>query len=112
MSVKEPILYLSQINDSINLIKRYTKGFEEQEFCDDQKTIDAVLMQIIVIGENCSRLDGIGYCENHPVVPWMKIRGMRNLIAHDYARVEPKEVWNAVSIIKTEFASQISQLTK
>ena len=35
---------------------------------------------------------------------------MRNLIVHDYARVEPREVWNAVNIINSDFAKQISSL--
>ena len=110
MKSKDPNLYLYQIRESIQLIKQYTQGFSEKTFCEDSKTVDAVLMQILVIGENCSRLDGMGYCKTHPSVPWTKIRGMRNLIAHDYARVEPCEVWNAINVIKTEFTEQISSL--
>jgi uncharacterized protein with HEPN domain len=110
MNNKDSSLYLHQINDSINLIKEYTKGFSENSFCEDHKTIDAVLMQIIVIGESCSRLNAIEYCQTHSSIPWSKIRGMRNLIAHDYARVDPIEVWNAVSIITSEFAEQIKSI--
>jgi uncharacterized protein with HEPN domain len=110
MSSKDPYLYLQQISDSISLIKEYTEGFSKKTFCEDHKTIDAVLMQIIVIGEVCSRLHLIKYSETQPSIPWSKIRGMRNLIAHDYARVDPEEVWNAVTIIITEFATQISSL--
>ena len=112
MNSKDPNLYLHQINESIFLIKEYTKGYSEDTFCEDHKTIDAVLMQIIVIGESASRLDAIDYCKNEPSVPWGKIRGMRNLIAHDYARVEPVEVWNAIDIINNEFAEQINCLIK
>jgi uncharacterized protein with HEPN domain len=110
MNSKNPNLYLHKISESIQRIKQYTEGFSEKTFCEDSKTVDAVLMQIIVIGESCSRLDGMGYCENHSSVPWAKIRGMRNLIAHDYARVEPSEVWNAINVIKSEFTEQISSL--
>ena len=112
MSSKDPKLYLHHINESIHLIKEYTKGYSEETFCKDHKTIDAVLMQIIVIGESASRLDTIDYCKKEYSVPWSKIRGMRNLIAHDYARVEPIEVWNAINIIKNEFAEQIDLLLK
>jgi len=101
---------LHQINESIGLIKEYTDGFSQKAFREDHKTIDAVLMQIIVIGESCSRLDALGYCEKHTSIPWAKIRGMRNLIAHDYARVEPMEVWNAVNVITSGFSRQISSL--
>ena len=112
MNNKSSSLYLYLINDSINLIKEYTEGFSEKSFCEDHKTIDAVLMQIIVIGENCSRLNTMQFCQIHPLIPWSQIRGMRNLIAHDYARVDPIEVWHAVEIITFEFAEQIKSILK
>ena len=110
MSNKTHNLYLQQIKESIFLIRDYTTGFSEKTFSEDHKTIDAVLMQIIVIGENCTRLESLGYCKTQPSIPWAKIRGMRNLIAHDYARVEPNEVWNAINIIKADFSEQILSL--
>lgn len=43
MNVKEPILYLHQIDESILLISQYTTGITEEFFCDDRKTIDMEL---------------------------------------------------------------------
>jgi uncharacterized protein with HEPN domain len=47
------------------------------------------------VGEAASRLS-TGYLGQHPEVPWRAIRGMRNLIAHDYGRIDYVVLWNTM----------------
>ena len=110
MSVKNVDLYLRQINESIESIINYTSECSKDSFCNDPKTIDAVLMQILVIGECASKLFTTNLCERYSFVPWEKAKGMRNLIAHDYARVKPEVVWDTVVVIKHEFKNQIKKV--
>ncbi len=111
MQYDKIIFNLKQIIDSISLIEQYSNKFSKKDFCNDNKTIDAVLMQIIVIGESCSRLYKLGVCELYfKDIPWEEVRAMRNLIAHDYARVNPNEVWNAVKIVKKDFKKNINNI--
>ena len=51
MSKREPALYLQDIKDSIEKIQEYTKDISFDVFSQDQKTIDAVVRNLSVIGE-------------------------------------------------------------
>lgn len=48
------------------------------------------------LGEAVGRLPD-SYRDEHPDVAWRKIRGMRNIVAHDYDRVDPALLWAALA---------------
>jgi uncharacterized protein with HEPN domain len=33
----------------------------------------------------------------HPEIEWSRLRGTRNIVAHEYARVDHELLWNALS---------------
>lgn len=49
----------------------------------DRKTSDAVLYNLVVIGEAAARISGETRARA-PEIPWTRIVGLRNLIAHEY----------------------------
>jgi uncharacterized protein with HEPN domain len=57
---------------------------------------DREVICIIQIGELVSRLSD-EFIESHAQVPWHAIKGMRNLHAHDYERVDLEIVWNTLN---------------
>jgi uncharacterized protein with HEPN domain len=61
----------------------------------DEKTLYAVLHALQYIGEAVSRLPS-DVTDRAPDIPWVKIRAMRNLIAHDYAGIDKGVVWKTV----------------
>jgi len=65
------------------------------EFAADQRTVDAVLRNFLVIGE-ATRHVPEPITGRYPAVPWAQMRGMRNMVAHEYDRVNLAVVWNAV----------------
>jgi uncharacterized protein with HEPN domain len=44
-------LYLEDIIEAIRKIRSYTSSLNFEEFCADERTIDAVIRNLIVIGE-------------------------------------------------------------
>jgi uncharacterized protein with HEPN domain len=48
------------------------------------------------IGEAVARL-GEEFIRAHPTVAWRRMKGMRNLLAHDYGAVDYNIVWNALA---------------
>lgn len=52
-------------------------------------------MNFLIIGESVLRLDG-DFLEVNNQIVWYKIRGFRNLIAHDYFGIDAEEVWDVV----------------
>ena len=68
----------------------------ETEFEGNPKARDATFYNLQVIGEATSHIpeDVVsGYSE----IPWIDIRGMRNVIAHGYFVVKLPIVWKTVS---------------
>jgi uncharacterized protein with HEPN domain len=53
----------------------------------DRKTSDAVLYNLVVIGEAANQI-GEELRAKAPETPWAEIVGLRNLIAHEYFRID------------------------
>lgn len=51
MSKREPGILLDDIRTPISKIERYTTGLDERSFLADDKTIDAVVRNLEIIGE-------------------------------------------------------------
>lgn len=56
---------------------------------------DAVLHQLTVVGEAVGRLSE-SLCASVPEVNWIRIKGLRNLITHEYHRVDMIIIWQVV----------------
>lgn len=48
------------------------------------------------LGEAVARLDD-DFTAAHPEVRWRAMKGMRNLVAHDYGAVDHNILWNALA---------------
>jgi uncharacterized protein with HEPN domain len=61
------------------------------------------------ISEAVSRLPN-DVTELAPEIPWLKIKAMRNLIAHDYAGIDPNIVWKTVRERVPELRKAVASL--
>ncbi len=76
-------------------ILRYVDGLDYDTFINDDKTVHAVLHQIMVMGEAVKRLSA-DFREKQVQVPWKKIAGMRDKLIHFYDGVDNEQVWVTV----------------
>jgi uncharacterized protein with HEPN domain len=90
-------------------IGRYTAGLDEGSFLRDEKTIDAVVRNLEIIGEAVKQMPA-EFKVRHSTIPWSQIAGLRNRIVHDYARIDVELVWNILQTALPEFSLQISRL--
>lgn len=90
---RELLLYHGR--ELIARIRSYTQGGKET-FFSDQKTQDAVLRNIEIIGQIVRDLDVDWLVSKNPSIPWRNIAGMRNIVAHAYLGIELDEVWTTV----------------
>lgn len=88
--IKKMIQYCRDID---MIIKRFHTDFESYK--TDISFQYSCNMCIIQIGELANRLSDETK-ERSKNIPWRAIRGMRNLHAHDYERVDLQIVWNTL----------------
>lgn len=58
---------------------------------------NAICMCILQIGELVGKLTESFRAENEQI-PWRKIRGMRNFVAHEYGHLDLEIVWYAATV--------------
>ncbi|MDN7025697.1 DUF86 domain-containing protein [Methanoculleus sp. FWC-SCC1] len=78
--------------EALERIEEYTEGFSQEEFVRDQKTIDAVIRNLEILGEACGQIPE-EIRSRYPLVPWKRIVGLRNVVLHRYFGVDLETVW-------------------
>jgi uncharacterized protein with HEPN domain len=100
---------LETLIEAIDRIIEYTSGFNSaDEFNNDYRNFDATMMNFVVIGEMVEKISD-EFKKAHPKIEWIKIKGFRNLVAHDYFGIDAEEVWQ---IIKNKIPSLKIEITK
>ena len=82
---------LNDILDAIETIEVYSVPSYD-EFLSDSKTRDAILYNLIIIGEAANQISD-GFQEKHYTLPWSSMIGTRNIIVHGYDQVKLQIVW-------------------
>ncbi|MFH0797022.1 MAG: DUF86 domain-containing protein [Candidatus Omnitrophota bacterium] len=89
-------LYLQDIWESILAIEEYTQNITEEKFRSTRQVQDAVIRRLEIIGEAVKNIDE-NFRNKYPEIPWKKISGMRDIIAHEYFGVRFDRVWDVVT---------------
>ena len=87
---------IRDILDSIAKIERYVEGMTFEMFSTSDITIDAVVRNMEIIGEAASHVLA-DVQHRYPHVPWTEMRGMRNILAHEYFAVSLPILWQTVT---------------
>ncbi|WP_069791523.1 DUF86 domain-containing protein [Cyanobacterium sp. IPPAS B-1200] len=88
--------YILDILNAINSVEMFTKEYDFDSFCEDDKTKFAVIYAIQIIGEASNKIS-IDLQNKYPQIPWKDVRGMRNLIVHEYFGVNLLVIWNTIN---------------
>ena len=84
---------LRDILEAARLIASYLKDTTEADFLANSEKQNAVIRRIEIIGEATAHLTE-STRQAIPELPFRKMRGMRNIVAHDYANVDLGIVWD------------------
>lgn len=106
MSRREPLLLLDDMLESAKKIASYTRGMSFEQFIENDLVVDAVIRNFEIIGEAASRMPEL-FKENHAHIPWVRLKGFRNRLVHEYFGIDFGIVWD---IIEFELLELIGQL--
>nr|VFJ45704.1 MAG: Uncharacterized conserved protein, contains HEPN domain [Candidatus Kentron sp. FM]VFJ46316.1 MAG: Uncharacterized conserved protein, contains HEPN domain [Candidatus Kentron sp. FM]VFK07292.1 MAG: Uncharacterized conserved protein, contains HEPN domain [Candidatus Kentron sp. FM] len=99
--------FLRDIRESMERIVRYTRGMEYEDFFEDDKTQDAVIRNLEIMGEATKALSE-EFRNEYADIPWKKIAMTRDKLIHHYFGVNTDIVWN---IAKTEIPKLLPVIT-
>ncbi len=91
MKNKEYISFIKMI-EYIDKALKYTKNYNYEQFCKDEKTIDATVFAISQIGELVKNISK-ETMKKYSNIEWNMIKGLRNRIVHDYDGISLKSIW-------------------
>ncbi|WP_419548008.1 DUF86 domain-containing protein [Microcystis sp.] len=91
---------LLELEEAIRRIeRRFTRIQKADDFIADDDgldRLDGISMMLIAISENIRRLDRLmaeSLANRYPEIPWSEIKGIRNILAHDYFDIDPEEIY-------------------
>ena len=88
--------YIAQMLECIAKIRDFIGAQTYSEFCEDGKPQSAVLMQLQQMGEMAKRVSD--KTKKEIDIPWKKISGFRDVVAHEYIDVDLENAWKIVSL--------------
>jgi uncharacterized protein with HEPN domain len=99
MTRKMPLAPIGHMLESARLALPYVEGMNKGEFVADLRARQAVVMNLLIIGEMAGRIarDHKESCAKCPNAPSLKMTSMRNRIAHGYFDLDLNIVWETVN---------------
>lgn len=91
----------NKIQDCLNKIQLRIQSIDAASDLTDSpegiERLDLLCMPLIVIGELVKKIDKItdqSLLKRYPAIPWGEIKGMRNIVVHDYFNIDAEEIFN------------------
>ena len=99
--------------DAIEKIKQNSMPFSSaDDFLNETQAFDASLMNFIVIGEMVEKLSDELINASEKEIDWFKIKGFRNILAHNYFGIDAEEVWQIIHNSLPKLEIQLNELVK
>jgi len=89
---REYILYLEDMLQSMKKIEEYLGDLDFKRFKITYMVVDAIIRNFEIIGEASKNIP-MEIKDQYPEIPWKKMYGLRNLIAHEYFGIDYEMIW-------------------
>ena len=114
-NLNRDIVRLKHIENAISLIEEFSANIDISIFTKDKLRQAAIIREFEIIGEASANISSETR-KLSPTVEWEKIKGFRNLLVHEYFRVDAGEVWATIQLdvpsLKIDIVALIRLLEK
>ena len=101
--------YLWDMVEAITNIQEFIQDISLAEYSESLLLQSAVERQLEILGEAARRISET-FKQEHPEIDWRGIIGLRNIITHQYDRVQPEIVWNIITVRLSPLLEQLKPL--
>lgn len=108
---RDPGVYLLDILEAITRVQGYVEGMDRPSFEADQRTVDAVLRNLEIVGEAAKRVPEEIRARSQKT-EWRKIAGMRDMLAQAYFEVDLEIVWDVIANKLPGFREDVEKLAE
>jgi uncharacterized protein with HEPN domain len=81
--------------EALARIERYSHDMGVEDFVSDDRSVDAVVRNLEIIGEAAHRVP-IEVQQRHPEIPWSHLTEIRHILVHEYHSVDSALIWATV----------------
>jgi uncharacterized protein with HEPN domain len=92
---RDESLYLEDVIEALHAIQNYTAAMDQKTFLQDARTMDACVRRFQIVGEAVKKFPAT-WMESEKTIPWSRITGMRNMLVHEYFRIDDLALWKAI----------------
>ncbi|MBC6420353.1 MAG: DUF86 domain-containing protein [Hormoscilla sp. SP5CHS1] len=95
---------LERLLQILEALERIPERFESisvpQDFCDTKagrEHLDSICMVLLAVGESFKQINqktDEKFLIKYPEIPWRKVMGLRNVLAHVYFEVDPEQIYS------------------
>ncbi|MEN8180495.1 MAG: DUF86 domain-containing protein [Pseudomonadota bacterium] len=100
--------YLDDIHIACEKVIRYTKGLDQKFFISDEKTYDAVVRNLEIVGEASKQIPEEAR-NSMQDIEWKKAAGLRDVLAHAYFGIDNDILWDVIENKIPELLEAIEQ---
>ena len=122
LSSEDKALALDILCDTLSAIERIQERTKDIRSADDfllspegMTLLDATCMLLIAVGESLRNLDkvtGGKLLPTYPSIPWKKVKGLRDIIAHHYFDVDAGQIYWILSNELTPLQTALQYFVK
>ncbi|AFY81523.1 HepT-like ribonuclease domain-containing protein [Oscillatoria acuminata] len=112
--MKTDKLYLSNIKECIEKVEIYTQE-GKAVFMTNAMMQDAVIRNLEIIGEATKRVSP-DLRNQYSNIPWRQMAGLRDVLIHDYLRIDLQEIWEVIEtdlpLLKPQVETILQNITE
>jgi uncharacterized protein with HEPN domain len=110
-ATKSPLMRLGHIRDEIANLLPLFKGVEYCKFASSYSLVRTTERAILIIAEAAKALP-TDLTARYPEIEWHAIRGIGNILRHEYERVETEVLWQVATSSLPQLAPVIERMIR